>query len=66
MELSECQHMLDDLNSEMDQLLYAISHDLRSPLRAIDGFSQAVIEDYGDKLDDTEIGRASCRERVCL
>ena len=45
--------MLDELNTEMDQLLYAISHDLRSPLRAIDGFSQAVIEDYGDKLDDT-------------
>jgi len=45
--------MLDDLNKEMDQLLYAISHDLRAPLRAIDGFSQAVVEDYGDALDET-------------
>jgi light-regulated signal transduction histidine kinase (bacteriophytochrome) len=53
MKLNECQIMLDELNAEMDQLLYAISHDLRSPLRAIDGFSQAVVEDYGDKLDDT-------------
>lgn len=53
MKPNECQRMLEDLNTEMDQLLYAISHDLRSPLRAIDGFSQAVIEDYGDKLDDT-------------
>lgn len=30
-----------------------MSHDLRAPLRTLDGFSQAVIEDYGDKLDET-------------
>jgi light-regulated signal transduction histidine kinase (bacteriophytochrome) len=53
MKLHECQRMLDDLNKEMDQMLYAISHDLRAPLRAIDGFSQAVVEDYGDTLDET-------------
>ena len=53
MKLHDCQRMLDELNKEMDQLLYAISHDLRSPLRAIDGFSPAVVEDYGDTLDDT-------------
>ncbi len=49
---SDCQRLLDDLNNEMDQLLYAISHDLRAPLRAIDGFSQAVEEDYADAIDD--------------
>ncbi len=48
----ECQRRLDELNKEMDQLLYAITHDLRAPLRAIDGFSQAVLEDYGDAIDD--------------
>jgi len=53
MKTADCKRMLDELNKEMDQLLYAISHDLRSPLRAIDGFSVAVVEDYGDKLDDT-------------
>jgi len=55
MKPEQCQQMLDDLNQEMDQLLYAISHDLRAPLRAIDGFSQAVLEDYGDTLD--EVGK---------
>nr|WP_287555091.1 ATP-binding protein [Pseudodesulfovibrio sp.] len=45
--------MLDELNQEMDQLLYVLSHDLRAPLRAIDGFSQALIEDCGDQIDET-------------
>lgn len=45
--------MIDDLNAELDQLLYAISHDLRAPLRAIDGFSLAMLEDYEDQLDET-------------
>lgn len=51
MEPDRCQRMVDELNAELDQLLYAISHDLRAPLRAIDGFSQAVLEDYEDALD---------------
>lgn len=48
----EYEHMLEELDREMNLLLYAISHDLRAPLRSIDGFSLAVIEDYGDVLDD--------------
>ncbi|HEX4138710.1 MAG TPA: ATP-binding protein, partial [Candidatus Methylacidiphilales bacterium] len=38
--------------SELQAFSYSVSHDLRSPLRAMQGFAEAVVEDYGDKLDD--------------
>jgi PAS domain S-box-containing protein len=44
---------LVSMNKELEAFSYSVSHDLRTPLRSIDGFSQALLEDFSDQLDET-------------
>jgi PAS domain S-box-containing protein len=53
---------LAEANGQLEAFAYTISHDLRAPLRAMQGFAQALQEDYADRLDD--VGRDYARRVV--
>ena len=61
-----------ELSKDLDELLYSIAHDLRAPLRALDGFTAALVEEYSDVLAEpggeyvAEIQSASRHMRALL
>jgi len=64
-ELADRIRELDNAGRELDSLAHSVSHDLRAPLRVVDGFATIVLEDYGDRgkpLDD--LGRDHLRRIV--
>ncbi len=51
-EVSKRTSELKRYNEELEAFTYSVSHDLRSPLRSMDGFSQILCEDYSERLDE--------------
>lgn len=63
-ELRELNSRLEASNTELDSFAYVASHDLKEPLRGISNYSNFLIEDYGEQLDEEAIERLSTLVRL--
>jgi|GEM_PF-2064459 len=65
-ELIQKARLLEDTNHDLEAFTYSVSHDLRAPLRAIDGFTRILVDDYGAQLnEDAKSIAAVIRDNTC-